>query len=385
MNPMKRLFHIIALVTLLILVDFSTAQGDSLPDSTYISGVRGHAQGYSLSCEARSAADWAAFWGMSIEETEFLDALPYSDNPNQGYVGDPNEVWGRLPPHGYGVHAEPVAETLRDFGLKAEALTDLSWDDLREEISAGRPVIVWIIGAMWGGTPVEYEASDGSTARVAAFEHTMILTGYSSGSVQVVDAYSGQYQYYWLNTFLNSWAVLGNMAVLGSGEANHQDETPPEAHGESYTVQKGDYLIALAKRFGISWQELAELNSIGYPYVIHPGQVLQLPGGATPEAEPVPEPTPEPVAEVAKPALRIQVINFRVRLPVIRRNMAAGLSPSNEVTPAVQAPIATVVVLHGDTLLNFADSIDVDWLQLVELNKLQFPYVVHPGQVLRVR
>ncbi len=384
---MKRLLTIIALVTLLILVDFSTAQGDSLPNSAYVSGVSGHAQGYSLSCEARSAADWAAFWGISIGETEFLDAMPDSDNPDQGYVGDPHEVWGRIPPHGYGVHAEPVAETLRDFGLKAEAHTDLSWDDLREEISAGRPVIVWIIGAMWGGTPVEFEASDGSTARVAAFEHTMILTGYSSGSVQVVDAYSGQYQYYWLKTFLNSWGVLGNMAVLGSGDANHQDDTLPEAHGESYTVQKGDYLIALAKRFGISWQELAELNSIGYPFVIHPGQVLQIPGGATSEAEPAPEPESEsaPEVEVAKPTPTTQEINFRVQLPVIQRNMAAGLAPSNEVTPTVQGPIETIVVLHGDTLINFAQSINADWLQLVELNKLQFPYVVHPGQVLRIR
>ena len=112
---MKRFLLIVALVTLLILMDVSTAQGNSLPDSAYISGLTGHAQGYSLSCESRSAADVAAFWGVNIGETEFLQALPHADNPEKGFVGNPNEAWGYLPPHGYGVHATPVAETLQEL------------------------------------------------------------------------------------------------------------------------------------------------------------------------------------------------------------------------------------------------------------------------------
>jgi uncharacterized protein YvpB len=86
---------------------------------------------------------------VSIGETEFLDALPRSDNPESGFVGNPNDSWGYIPPHGYGVHADPVAETLQQFGLEADARRGLGWDDLREEINAGRPVIVWIIGQMW--------------------------------------------------------------------------------------------------------------------------------------------------------------------------------------------------------------------------------------------
>src|SRR5512136_502788 len=180
MLSFKRTLSTIVMVTLLILVDFSMARGDDMPESAYVTGVIGHPQSYSISCEARSAVDLAGFWGIYIGETEFLHALPSSDNPDEGYVGNPNEVWGRIPPHGYGVHAAPVAETLRAFGLQAEAQHDLSWDDLRGEISAGRPVIIWVIGAMWSGSPVDYHASDGSISKVAAFEHTMILTGYSA-------------------------------------------------------------------------------------------------------------------------------------------------------------------------------------------------------------
>jgi uncharacterized protein YvpB/LysM repeat protein len=376
---MKRTLFIIALVTVLLAADFSTAQGDSLPDSAYVSGVNGHAQSYSISCEARSAVDWAAYWGVSIGETEFLQAMPSSDNPEVGFVGNPNDPWGRIPPQGYGVHAEPVAETLRDFGLKAEAHKDLSWDDLREEINAGRPVIVWVIGAMWAGVAVDYTALDGSTTQVAAFEHTMILTGYNSSSVQVVDAYTGQYQYYWVNTFLNSWAVLGNMAVFGSREANQQQDSPAEARGGSYTVEKGDYLIALARRFGIDWKELADLNSIRYPFTIYPDQVLQLPAGKVQDA------VVEPEAKPTTPAPVAGEVNFRVRLPIVHRSYINQAAVPKEGGSSVQAPGETVMVLHADTLLNFAHSISADWSMLVKLNQLRYPYMVYPGQVLRLK
>jgi uncharacterized protein YvpB len=124
--------------------------------------MRGVAQSLSLSCEARSAVDWADFWGVSIRERKFLSKLPRSDNPDTGFVGNPSDAWGQIPPHSYGVHAEPVAALLRDYGLQAEARRGMQWDELRSEIAAGRPVIVWVIGQVWRGTPVKYTASDGT-------------------------------------------------------------------------------------------------------------------------------------------------------------------------------------------------------------------------------
>jgi uncharacterized protein YvpB len=314
----KRLVRILALAALFFLVDVSGAQGDTVPDSAYISGVNGHAQKHSLSCEARSAADLATFWGIRIGENEFLEALPQSDNPDSGFVGDPNDTWGSIPPHGYGVYAGPVAETLRTFGLQAEAHDNLSWDDLRTEIHGGRPVIVWVIGQMWGGTSLSYTAPDGSTSRVAYYEHTMILTGYNWDTVQVVDAYSGQYQTYLLSTFLHSWAVLGNMAVFTSPVTVEAADAPVETHTDTYTVQRGDYLIALAERFGTSWEKLSDLNSIGYPYVIQPGQVLQLPGGEEQQT----------VSDAAEPAPTSKTVNFIVRLPMVQRMTQPDVLPS---------------------------------------------------------
>ncbi len=378
---MKRLMCVVLLASMLVMVDFSIAAGVSLPDSAYIPGVVGHAQGYSISCEARSASDLAAYWGLNVGETEFLQALPGSDNPDQGYVGNPNEVWGRLPPHGYGVHADPVAATLRQFGLQAEAQHGLAWDDLRAEISAGHPVIVWVTGSMWPGTSVDYVASDGSVSRVASFEHTMLLTGYSAESIEVIDAYSGQYQYYWLNAFLSSWSVLGNMAVFASGEGQSPDTPAGEATGATYTVEPGDYLMQLARNFGVSWLELAELNSIGYPYTIYAGQVLHLPSAA-PTSEAAPEPkaaSPEPTPEPAR------VVNYTAILPLVVRDHTLSQTASVSSTAPGPEPAKTAIVLHTDTLIGFGRSIGMAWHVLAKLNNLPPTYIVHPGEVLKIR
>ena len=374
---MKRILPVIILVVIMNLLTFTIARGEALPDSAYIPGVVGHPQSYAISCEARSAVDLAGFWGFSIGETEFLQALPSSDNPDKGYVGNPNEAWGRLPPHGYGVHADPVAETLRDFGLQAEAHHNLGWDDLRAEISAGRPVIVWVIGSMWLGTPVDYQAEDGSVSRVAAFEHTMLLTGYGADSVEVIDAYSGQYNYYWLSAFLDSWNVLGNMAVFATDGGHKQEEPARVVASDSYTVQAGDYLMQLARDFQVNWQDLAAKNSINYPYTIFAGQVLQLPEGASQavEVQPEAEPTPSEPNPTAKTLTTLA-------LPLVTN----GFPPQNKPTPlASEEPTKTVIVLHTDTLIGFARSIEVAWHVLAELNNLPPTHVLHPGEILKIK
>jgi uncharacterized protein YvpB/LysM repeat protein len=382
MNRVYRLFRIFILGLSLVFLNVSPARGDTLPDSTYISGVSGHAQSFPLSCESRSAVDLANFWGIDIGEAEFLQSLPHSDNPEAGFVGNPNDAWGYLPPSGYGVHAGPVAEALQGFGLAAEAQHDLGWDDLREEIGSGRPVIVWVIGQMWGGKPVEYEATDGSTSTVAAFEHTMILTGYSLDTVQVVDAYTGNYQSYKLNTFLKSWAVLGNMAVFSSLEGSNQGSSPiTDTNTESYTVLYGDFLVALAESFGTTWQELAQLNSIEYPYTIFPGQVLKLPGGEAHAAEV----QTEAESKVIDNPAPVKLVNFQARLPIIQRNHPAQSARVENPASELQETALKAIVRSSTTLVNYSKSIGLDWRRLVELNNLQPPYTLHPGQVLNLK
>lgn len=363
---MKRLLLTFALAVATSLGLVSPAQGEALPESAYVKGLIGHAQTYTLSCESRSASDFAAFWGLAVTETEFLQALPRSDNPDHGFVGDPNGAWGQIPPRSYGVHADPVAETLQQFGLNADAHSNLAWAEAQREIASGRPVIVWVIAGVWAGTPVAYQAADGSVVTVAANEHTMILTGYSPTTVELLDAATGRYGTYGLDAFLRSWAVLGNMAVFGppldTNDKQTADQAPaaPELQVGAYTVQKGDYLIALSRRFDVSWLDLAQLNSLSFPYFIQPGQVLQLPSAA--------------LAEPDQDSPTEKVIAFQSRLPLVQRNFAASAAPQS-----------VVVVERLQTLLSFARQAGLDWHQLAKLNHLRLPYIVYPGQVLRFK
>lgn len=189
----------------------TNASEDGLPASYQISGVVGHAQSHMLSCEARAAADWAAFYGVSVSENTIQSALPVSDNPDAGFVGNVNGTWGQIPPNDYGVHAGPIASVLNNYGASANASKGVSLSELRRQIASGNPVLVWVVGAVWGGSPVSYTASDGSTTTVAYYEHVVILTGYDETGFTFVDGYSS----YWRSnaSFSSSFGALNNMAI----------------------------------------------------------------------------------------------------------------------------------------------------------------------------
>jgi len=52
---------------------------------------------------------------------------------------------------------------------------------------------------------------------------------------------------------------------------------PPPRHMRLYTVQWGDTLLRIARRFGISWQSIASANGLANPNRIFAGQHLWIP------------------------------------------------------------------------------------------------------------
>lgn len=183
-----------------------------LPDETYIRGFVGHRQAYSIGCETSVAVDLAAFYGVAITEYDFQMALPKSDNPDIGFVGDVNGPWGQIPPYAYGVHAAPIAETLNQFGVPSEGGKDYTFEHIKTQLAQNKPVIVWVIGHMEYSEPVKYVDKQGITSIVAPYEHVVVLTGYNADTVRYNN--NGRYADVQIETFLNSWGVLGNMAVF---------------------------------------------------------------------------------------------------------------------------------------------------------------------------
>jgi uncharacterized protein YvpB len=64
------------------------------------------------------------------------------------------------------------------------------------------------------GAPEYYTPSDGLHTVVARYEHTVVVTGYTSSYVY----YLNGDQIYQINSdkFLDSWSALGNMAITWS-------------------------------------------------------------------------------------------------------------------------------------------------------------------------
>jgi uncharacterized protein YvpB/LysM repeat protein len=389
----------VVLLAVLLLGVLSFAPADA-PDEAYITGVVGHAQVYSLSCEARSAADWAAYWGVNINETEFLNGLPRSDNPNEGFVGDPNDSWGYIPPSSYGVHADPIAELLRAYGLDAHADTGLSWEEVQTEVAAGRPVIVWVIGSIWAGTPREYETEDGENVRVANNEHTMILIGYDERVVHLIDALTGATITHTIDNFLTSWGVLDNMAVTGRGSgqnpARQEAEIIKADEDDTYTVLAGDTLNKLAQRLNISWEDLAAWNEISYPYLIYPGQELVTTGESISSPEPISSADTYTVkrgdylSQIARELeLEWEVLAELNELapPYVLHPDQVLLLPGeeNEDAPVeAEAPVApdTYTAERSESLFALAHFYALDWIRLAGLNNIAFPYLLSPGQTI---
>lgn len=183
-----------------------------IPRDHYIINIRGHKQYFPLGCEASAAKDWSNYFNKDFNEFEFQYRLPLSDNPDFGFVGDVNSPWGQVPPYGYGVHAGPIADLLNAYGITARAYKGYTLAQVKEKISRDIPVIAWVIGNVVGGVPTEYTDQKGNKTVVAAYEHVVILTGYSTTHIRYMN--NGKFYDTPNQVFLNSWAVLGNMVVV---------------------------------------------------------------------------------------------------------------------------------------------------------------------------
>jgi len=201
----------------LILAPPLSVRAQDIPPAAAVEGVVGYPQQHNLSCESRSATDLAAYWGLGFTEDAFFRRLPKSDNPQRGFVGNVDMPAGSMPPVGYGVYVEPIAATLRSFGLDAEAHRPLELDMLKKELAAQRPVIVWATYDMQLPGVETWVSWDGAASTIVKWQHTFIAVAYDEHGVSLVDAFDGQVKTFSYEAFVPAWDQLGRMAVTVAG------------------------------------------------------------------------------------------------------------------------------------------------------------------------
>ena len=183
-----------------------------LPVEHFIWNIWGHHQYFAIGCEAAVVRDWAHYFGVEVHESNYQFQLPVSDNPDYGFVGSVTDPWGQVPPYSYGVHAFPVANLLRSgYGMNARGVKGFTLEQLKTEIAANRPVIAWVVGNVVGGVPYEFIDKQSREVTVAAFEHVVIVTGYTQEFIRYMN--NGKFYDIPTRFFENSWKILGNMVV----------------------------------------------------------------------------------------------------------------------------------------------------------------------------
>lgn len=104
-----------------------------------------------------------------------------------------------------------------------------------------------------------------------------------------------------------------------------------------YTVETGDTLSIIAQKYGTTVQELVSINNISNPNLIYPGQQIRVLTNST-----------------------------------VKGNEARGTGS------------ITYTVKRGDTLSNIAKAYNVTIAHIVEINNLQNPSLIYPGEKLRI-
>lgn len=121
----------------------------------------------------------------------------------------------------------------------------------------------------------------------------------------------------------------------------------------TYTVQRGDWFYAIARKFGATVEALQAANPGVNPNLVFPGQVLNIPGSGTtaPPGSTNPPPT-------------------------------GGATPTPSPTGTSDAKPSRYTVQAGDTLYSIALRFNTTIYALQIANHLASPHFIYPGQVL---
>lgn len=171
-------------------------------------------------------------------------------------------------------------------------------------------------------------------------------------------------------------------------------EAPPGV--TIHVVQRGENLFRIALRYGLTAEELAQLNAIADPGNIQVGQRLLVPSGD------VPLPTSQPLMHVVQPgetlrsiaelygmtvddvAARNQIADVNTVFVGQVLNIAATPNAPTAVAAApTEAPPSVIhVVQPGETLFRIATGYGLTVNELAQANSITDPTVIYAGQQL---
>jgi uncharacterized protein YjdB/uncharacterized protein YvpB len=93
---------------------------------------------YPTGCEAASTAMMIRYAGHNVSVDDIVNRMPYSSNPDQGFVGNPR-TWS-----GYTIFPPALLGVVRSYTGSAVNLTGASLNTFKDYLNADKPVVCWI-------------------------------------------------------------------------------------------------------------------------------------------------------------------------------------------------------------------------------------------------
>ena len=164
----------------------------------------------------------------------------------------------------------------------------------------------------------------------------------------------------------------------------------------NYTIKKGDTLWEIARRYGTTVQEIASINNIQNPNLIYPGETIRILTNSTTSGEET-RGTGDIIYTVQRGNTLSEIaqaynvtVNHIVELNNIQNpnliypGQKLRITESNvqDLKPVTQN--STYTVKSGDTLNSIARKYGVSVDYLVRINGIQNPNIIYPGQLLQI-
>ena len=178
-------------------------------------------------------------------------------------------------------------------------------------------------------------------------------------------------------------AIALPVGALGAPAVTHG---APDGNG-SYLVEPGDYLSGIARQLGVTLDDLLRANHLAVTSVIHPGQRLAIPSPAANH-------TAGTITYTVRAGDSLFGIAGRLGVPAQSLLSANGLTLTSVIHPGqrlavpagASAPASAVpggyTVRAGDSLFGIAGRLGVPVRSLLSANGLTLTSVIHPGQRL---
>lgn len=168
----------------------------------------------------------------------------------------------------------------------------------------------------------------------------------------------------------------------------------PTSTQRSYTIKKGDTLIGIARKFGISTKQLADANGVSVEHQVQAGRTLKLPnaaakGAAAPKRRTYKVRAGDTLIGIAKrfgtTAARIAAANGSSTDRPIRAGQTLVIPADGNRQASKAAPTSrSYTVKQGDTLIGIAKRFGISAKQLAQANRLSSKRPIYPGQKLTI-